>query len=344
MTKLDKERLLKYLEAVRISSEHKYLIELFSELKEHKEFSEFLKSDWENYFSEDEAPQKDLEHILDRIHFMIEQIEEEQKKKTITRIFSFYSKVASILLIPVVAVGIYFYNNTPVTVKTASFTPETEIVAPENSRVKYTLPDSSVVWLNSGAKISYKADFIKNREIRLKGKAYFEVTHLNNTKFTVEFTNGLVEVLGTRFSINDKGNGNFNVILAEGKVRALIGKEQKPVILKPNQILEVNGSHHTVNKINAENSIAWKEGKLIFRNTSLSEVARQLSEYYNVDVKLIGKDLQNLTYRGTFKDEKLEDVLKLLNLTLPVKSKIIQPEKLKNGNFSTKQVIIFSNK
>jgi ferric-dicitrate binding protein FerR (iron transport regulator) len=344
MTKLDKNRILNYLEQVEKTGEHRYLVELFSELESHPEFSDFLKNDWNRFFDSDNNVTKDLSGVLNRLHKEIDTIEETKKLPITKRLISTYSKIASVLLIPVIIAGVYFYSKTPEDVTIAQQTPEIEIVAPENARVKYVLPDSSVVCLNSGSSLKYKDNFAVNRKVELKGKAYFEVTHRSNAKFSVVFNNGIIEVLGTRFSISEKGNGNFNVVLAEGKVRALIGKERLPVILSPDQILKVKGSHHIVSNINAENAVAWKEGKLIFRNTPLKDIAEQLSDFYNADVKIDDKDLQNLTYRGTFKDESLEDVLQLMKLTLPVKSRIIPPRKLTNGEFTKKQVIISSNK
>lgn len=50
-----------------------------------------------------------------------------------------------------------------------------------------TLPDSTVVWLNSGSKLTYPSRFSdKKRKVRLNGQAYFKVFHKEDQPFVVE--------------------------------------------------------------------------------------------------------------------------------------------------------------
>lgn len=51
-----------------------------------------------------------------------------------------------------------------------------EVMAATGSVIRYELPDHSVVWLNSGSTLRYPTVFKKdNRNVELKGEAYFEV-------------------------------------------------------------------------------------------------------------------------------------------------------------------------
>ncbi len=344
MTKLDKKRILDYLEQVERSGEHKYLVELFSELEGHPEFSEFLKNDWNRFFDSENNVNKDLSGVLNRLHKEIEAIEEENKPSFTKRLINTYSRIAAILLLPLIAASVYLYSVQDKRSVTNETVPMAEVVAPANARVKYTLPDSSVVWLNSGSHIKYSTAFAKNRHIELKGKAYFEVTHDSYHPFSVSFPNGKVEVLGTKFSVSTKDNGDFYVTLVEGKVRALVGKDNKPVILIPDQMLAVNGNDFLVKSVNAKNSVAWINGKLIFRDTPFNEVAQKLSDWYNVDVIIKDPSLNRITYRGVFKDENIENVLRLMSMTLPIRYKELPREITKsNGTYKKQKIIIYSN-
>jgi len=343
MTRFDKKKLLIYLEQAERSGEHKYLTELFSELEDHPEFSEFLKNEWDKYFDSEDKTNKDLSGLLNKLHKEIELIESRKKSSFTKRFISTYSKIAAIFLLPLLATSIFFYYQSTHTQFSSGVTAMAEIHAPENSRVKYTLPDSSVVWLNSGASIKYSALFATNRHVELTGKAYFEVTHDKVNPFTVSFVNGKVEVLGTKFSVASKDNGDFNVTLVEGKVRALVGIDNKPVVLSPDQMLAVNGSHYVIKEVNAGNVVAWINGKLIFRDTPFAEVVKRLSDWYDVDINIKDNSLKQITYRGVFKDESLDGVLNLLSITLPVKYKKLPRVKRPDGKFEKEKIFIYRN-
>ena len=73
-----------------------------------------------------------------------------------------------------------------------------EINAPDAARVEFMLPDSTIGWLNSGSKLKYCTSFNENRKVELKGEAYFEVKHRNQSEFIVSLDNLDVKVLGTK--------------------------------------------------------------------------------------------------------------------------------------------------
>jgi len=344
MTKLDKNRILKYLEQAERSGEHQYLVELFTELESHPEFSEFLKSDWNRFFDSDNNVNKDLSGVLSRLHEEIETIEETDKTTITKSLLNIYFKVAAILLLPLLAASIYLYSSKNKNSENSSVLSMADVYAPENSRVKYILPDSSVVWINSGSHIKIATDFSHKRHVELTGKAYFEVTHDAGHPFSVSFVNGDIEVLGTKFSVTSNDNGNFAVTLVEGKVKAFVKNNNRSVILAPNQMLMVNNDDLTIRNVNAANIVAWVDGKLIFRDTPFSDVTKKLSEWYNVDISIKDESLKHITYRGTFKDESLDNVLKLMSMTLPIKYKELPRRTDKDGKYEKPKILIYSNK
>jgi len=342
MTKEDFNNRLNYLNSLDNSDIERNIKQLISEINEDEGIDSLSESDWEEFFNSDVIIDKDLSHILHSIHHEIEN----DKKKITTislskRIIKSYMKVAAVLMIPILAMSSYFYT---ISKKQYAINSVIEVKAPDNSRVKCILPDSSVVWINSGSSVSYNYNFVDNRQIKLKGKAYFEVTHTNNdAKFSVSFKNGNVDVLGTKFSISSNRNGNFNVVLKEGKVKASIikeGKNKKEIILKPNQMLVSTKDKSIIKKVNAKNITAWIDGKLIFRNTPLKYVFSRISDLYDVNIVVEDEELYKLTYWGTFKDEKLEEILKLMSLNLPMEYEIKQRRLLKNKTFTRKKVLI----
>jgi len=94
------------------------------------------------------------------------------------------------------------------------------VVADKGQISKVILPDSSVVWINSGSKITYNSKFAENnRKIGLVGQAFFQAAHNKKIPFVVDVNGFLVKVLGTKFDVNAySGEKNIRVVLESGRV------------------------------------------------------------------------------------------------------------------------------
>jgi transmembrane sensor len=82
-------------------------------------------------------------------------------------------------------------------------------------------------------------------------------------------------------------------------------------------------------------------GKLIFRGDDMSEVARRIERWYDVKVEVADQDLVHFSFRATFKDDSLEDVLKLLSMTSPIEYKILPRKQLPDGTYEKEKVILY---
>jgi len=319
---------------------------LISEILHDDEIYEETKSDWDRFFVDEIKEERDLNHILDKLHSEIYKLEHEKQNNWKNRFLQSYYKVAAVLLLPLLIAGSYLYMEAFKTENELAALTSFEVHAPDNSRVKCVLPDSSVVWLNSASSISYSSNFNSDRKIDLKGKAYFEVVHkVSNKPFIVNFLNGEVDVLGTKFYISSRENGNFNVVLLEGSVDAKLKREsmkEKSILLKPNTMLVSTKNGNVVKNVNAKNLVAWIDGKLVYRNTPLKYVFTRMSDFYGVDIVLEDHLLNKLSYWGEFKDEDIEEVLRLMSMTLPIRFKVLPRKKNKDGVYSKKKVIIYN--
>jgi ferric-dicitrate binding protein FerR (iron transport regulator) len=70
-------------------------------------------------------------------------------------------------------------------------------------------------------------------------------------------------------------------------------------------------------------STSWKDGKLMFRDSPLNDVTRQLERWFNctihVDPKLMNSEI---SYTATIQDETLGEVLKMIEISTQVKTRI----------------------
>lgn len=197
------------------------------------------------------------------------------------------------------------------------------ITVPRGGNYKVTLPDGTLVWLNSASSLTYPLEFTgKYRNVELQGEAYFEVTKNKHKPFTVTADKMQVAVLGTHFNVSAYGNASApNTTLFEGSVR--LSHLSQSVLLVPGQQGTLNaGQHFDVAKVNLNKVMAWKNGYFLFQDDSVREIMEQISRWYDVDIEYRG-DMSNKTFGGIYSRNKdLDELLKGLELTGLVHFKI----------------------
>lgn len=219
-----------------------------------------------------------------------------------------------------------------------------EVTATMGTIIRYELPDHSIVWLNSGSTLRYPTVFKKdNRDVELRGEAYFEVEADHERPFYVNTPNGLsVYVYGTKFNVAAYEDDSFiEAVLEKGKVN-VITPNQETIVLAPGEQLlyDKQTQKSQKNEIDVYGKIAWKDGKLIFRNASLEEIFKRLERHFNVDIQFNNKQAKEYKYRATFRTETLSQILDYLAKSATLKWKIQEPEQQMDGTLSKTKIIV----
>lgn len=204
-----------------------------------------------------------------------------------------------------------------------------EMTAAPGTISRFELPDKSKVWLNSNAVLRYPSRFEDaEREVYLEGEAYFEVESDREHPFSVSTSSGMKAIAhGTHFNVNTE-KSNIETILAEGKV-AIFYRDQVLQEMNPSELASFCSKTQTVEveKVNLAEKLAWKDGKIIFRNAPLNEVFEQLSRRYNIDIVLHDEHNQAHNYlsRVTFTDETIQQIFSYLQIAAPIEWKLSTP-------------------
>jgi ferric-dicitrate binding protein FerR (iron transport regulator) len=197
-------------------------------------------------------------------------------------------------------------------------------------RTQFSLPDGTIVHLNSGSAFTYPVPYNKEeRRVTLSGEAYFKVAHKEDQPFIVDVLNGdfHVKVTGTEFNVQAYENDEeINTTLLSGSVmleytgRKGTGK----TLLAPSEKATYNPLTKHFNKtgVNAQIETSWIEGKLIFRNTPIPEVLKRLSHYYNVRFDIKNPEIERYHFTGTFINKQLSQVLDYLKISSNINYKI----------------------
>lgn len=211
--------------------------------------------------------------------------------------------------------GQLIYNASPVS-QDSPITYNT-ISTPRGGQYRINLPDGSAVWLNAISSLKFPVSFTgKERNVELSGEAYFEITKDTGKPFLVRSKQQTVEVLGTHFNINsyDDEQG-VRTTLLEGSVKVISSSNQRQVILKPGQQSQLEGSTFLVKEVDAEESMAWKNGFFVFNAESIPSAMRKIARWYDMEIVYEGNiGDQDLT-GSVSRFQNVSEVLKMLKLT-----------------------------
>jgi transmembrane sensor len=343
LNKNDLEKIERYVRGVADNEEKTWVESLFLNGEENDALQDILESDWDVLNMDASHSEADLSHLLDRVHHLIRKNEILKRKKPLQRFVSIYMRAAAILLIPLLITGGLIYNylgnqrNTSVDQSVNAI-----IYAPLGARVSFNLPDGTTGMLNSGSNLSYSLPFYKNRKVRLNGEAWFEVSHDGNNPFEINTGNSVVRVLGTSFNLSAYPEEKFvEVVLKQGKVEFLDNNGKEKVLILPSERLVFQNGNISKSVADPAKYNAWTEGKLVFRGDPMDEVARRIERWYNVKVNLADIELEKYSFRATFEDDKLEDVLLFLSMTSPIRYRITPRQLLPDGTYDREKVTIY---
>ncbi len=193
------------------------------------------------------------------------------------------------------------------------------ITTPRGGQFQVTLPDGTKVWLNAASSLKYPVSFLEQkgtgkraiRMVELSGEAYFEVAKDKAHPFIVKSGKQEVKVLGTHFNINSYRNEEgIRTTLEEGSVRVSGSNSHK--MLVPGQQAKLDGNGNiTIKAVDLETALAWKNGKLKFRDATIQQIMREVSRWYDIDIRYEGAVPADLFTGGISRESNLGSLLKI---------------------------------
>lgn len=240
--------------------------------------------------------------------------------KSAPQFILWWQRVAAVLIIPLLVASIYLWtgNNRD----TQSVKSLQTVTTLPGTRSQLTLPDGSVVWLNSGSILKFPMQFEGNeRRVTLEGEGYFAINSSNESPFYIDMNGAEVMVTGTELNVECYPNdSNYRVILVNGRAN-VITHENIIVDLKPNQCFSANTITGESDLYFTDANLygKWRDGILAFRDESLENVFKRIGRTFNTDIKIIDNRLANHKYRATFEYESLQQILDAIELSAPIK-------------------------
>lgn len=192
------------------------------------------------------------------------------------------------------------------------------IEVPAGERIKVTLEDSTVVWLNGGTRLTHPAVFAKDtRRVRVDGEAYFEVKRDEKRPFIVETFACDLQVLGTTFNVEAREQENtLQAALLTGSLKACNFRsgQSKDVIMRPNDLLSYAGGAYTLGKVANTGVYQWQDDIINIEGLRFDEMMHLLEKVFGVSISIERETLPELEFvGGKFrKSYGIENVLRTL--------------------------------
>ncbi|MBN1767333.1 MAG: FecR family protein [Prolixibacteraceae bacterium] len=229
-----------------------------------------------------------LDHLLRKI------TEQEEPAVHQTKVRKIYYAVSSAAAVGLILFALYFF-----------FAFETYTGGTQQASNVFYLPDNSRVILTKGTSIRF-SKIAFNREVKLKGEAYFEIS--SGEGFMIDSREGSVEVLGTRFRVNDQENtllvqcyhglvgvhyANDNVQISEGM---LLKGENNQV-----QVTEGNGNGYP----------EYAHFKYSCKNLKLNDIWPEIEQYFGVTIQTEINDFEK-SFTGSISTGNINNVLDII--------------------------------
>jgi transmembrane sensor len=312
-----KELIFKYLEGKETEAESSVLLEWLRKRENRTEFNH-VKKEWRKSLDKEWFPEDGTESWeAIQSNLLYKSYDGWQKTIRLQKVFRY---AALFFFMVSLSSAIWIMAGKP------DFSSETwsTVVADNGQISRLELPDGTVVWLNSGSRISYSNRFgNKHRKTRLTGEAFFDVNGNRKQPFWVECGDMLVKVHGTRFNVSAvPGEATLDVVLEEGAVEL---KHKKSAAfnyhIKPGELASFNVLNQklTVESVNTSRYTSWKEGILNIYDQPITEVVKKLESRYNQAFEL-EPGVEILRYTFTIKNESLSDILQLMERISSVKA------------------------
>lgn len=187
---------------------------------------------------------------------------------------------------------------------------------PRAGRYAVTLSDGTNVWLNAESELVYPIRFDKNeRNVYVKGEAYFEVAHDQNRPFIAHTNKQDIRVLGTKFNIYAYDEEAVQrTTLVQGAVIVQNNNLQQSFRLKPGQQAVNEANDLSILEVDTLEYVSWKDDVMILNSYDLPEILRQLERWYDVEFGEIPSGIKPVRVFGMIhRNVPLNDVLKTLS-------------------------------
>lgn len=309
---MNEKDIITYIAGKASEKERQKILDWIEENEANRKTFNRLKNLWVlSHLPQTKADEKNIKKFSSRLH----------RKINIKQLVWWSAAASVILLISLTAYQkinhyesqIEFLNNQQVT--------ELEYKTNKGIKGKITLPDGSVISLNSDSYLKCPSKFSgDSRNIEFSGEGFFEVVKNPEKPMIIKLDNDIkVIVKGTKFNLSSyKNDKNVSALLLSGAITIIKDGQQgnKEIHVKPNEkiyIAKIDKKINLTEPIEILPTIGWKDGWLIFDETPMDEVLRKLERWHGIQFVVEDKEVLKQRFTARFKEESISQILEMMN-------------------------------
>lgn len=244
-------------------------------------------------------------------------------QSVISRYAGYLARIAATLFIPLLCATLYLLTD-----KKEAEINWIEVYAEYGQKKEVILPDSSIIWLNSGTHLIYPEHFTETRRIFVSGETFLHVKKDTERPFIVDTKDLSIKVHGTKFNVRSyTDDPQTEAALLEGSISLQIKGDQskKEIFIVPGEKVAVDRKQVKLEKFDIDNYQSWRQGKYTFKDKTLQEITTELERIFNVKIVIRDKSLLKESYFVTFAQGlSLDEMLEALNISNALKIKTDQ--------------------
>lgn len=284
---------------------------------ENQKLFDDLKQGWEGLTLQTSSEEKS--RVLNKVKGRIKV--EQADERPVRRLFgaNWYRVAASVLI--AVSVGSLAWNQISEPFSWMNTIGYEVRECDAGKQTDFLLADGSHIYMNGDSRMKFKSDLEgTERNVYMEGEAFFDVARDESKPFVIDLDGAEVKVLGTSFNVKAyPEDDRMETSVITGKVAFTHSHkgEEEGFHLVPGQKGVINHNEESMDRFQVDNQldIAWMKRGLLFVNTPLSELTKTLYRTYGVKFKLTDGSLKDLKITASFENEKLEEIMKILEMT-----------------------------
>lgn len=186
------------------------------------------------------------------------------------------------------------------------------------------LTDGSHIALAPGSALRVRMDGAKREVTLARGEAFFQIAHDADRPFVVRAAGTVIRDVGTSFDVN-LTRETVRVAVREGQVdvhragfspRSLRGGQALQLALVPGRAPRAAA----VVSMAPDNPGAWRNGRLMFDDVRLADLAADANRYYPGGIRLADPAVGDLRVTASFRPDQIPAFFAALDESLPVRA------------------------
>jgi transmembrane sensor len=208
------------------------------------------------------------------------------------------------------------------------------------------LPDGSVITMNTDTSLEVEYTQVERRVVMQRGEASFDVDKDSLRPFRVLTGSRIVQAVGTIFNIEMNSDRRLEVTVSEGSVvvspiatasvtddtprnRDNVDAEAPDLRVNAGELATINGVDERVRTVDLseiQEQLAWQQGMLIYRGTSLEDVLADVSRYTTLKLTIADESIRNKRVGGFFRAGDIDALLVALRESFDIEPRRVGDE------------------